>query len=343
MTKLACAVSLCVLLAGCATVDLYDVADVGPNLIRPVSTLSAALHLHHLDPAFAQALPMMGLAAAARAGFTGEGVPVLIIDFFGGRDTWGPEHGWAVLETLMDVAPNAQYWQLDLDRIIAEINADRREPFDPVLRALYQAMRYWNVRDQGVINMSFSYIDNGQLCSSGSRYHSSIQSALSMLVDRNVNLVASAGNNGEFVPMYPACLPQVMAIGSIYDEDVDRVAWQPNPQSGFPGCVDEPAVRGAITCFSNRGELYAVGAFVDGYEHYRGRQPFAGTSLAAPLAAGAVALLREAGLDAQQARQRLLDSATQGADGNRLFRILNASAALQGLLPLPIQATPAEP
>jgi|GEM_PF-5238905 len=337
MLRLVGVLLLVLALSGCGAANsaLWSFAD--ESIIQPVSYLTYVNHQFQLNVDFEQALPLMGFDRASEAGFTGEGVPVLIIDFFGQRDSWGSEHGWAVLETLMAVAPHAEYWRLDLDQIMADIQRDLNEPFDPVLRALYQALRFWSSAGQGVINMSFGYIETSGLCTSGNKYHASIHSTIKRLWNNNINLVASAGNGGKFFPMYPACMPQVMAVGSIYDEDVEFAEWAENEATGFSGCTDTEVHTGDITCFSNRGEIYAVGAFAEGYEHYQGQQPFTGTSLASPLAAGAIALLREAGLSAQGARKHLSDTATRTQHGSVVYRVLNVAAALAGQAPVPLQ------
>lgn len=324
-------------IGGCAAADELWWPSAQASAIVPVTYLEYVNHQFQLDPEFAQALPLMGFDVASAEGFSGQGVPVLVIDFFGQHEGWGSEHGWAVLEAMMEVAPRAQYWRLDLDQLLADIQADLNEPFDPVLRALYQALRFWGSGGQGVINMSFGYIETDSLCTSGNKYHASIQATIKRLWNNNVNLIASAGNGGKFLPIYPSCVPQVMAVGSIYDQDVASVEWSPNEATGFPGCVDENVHAGDITCFSNRGEIYAVGAFAEGFEHYLGQQPFTGTSLASPLVAGAVALLREAGFSAAGARQRLLDTATRAHHGNTIYRVLNIAAALDGQVPVPLQ------
>lgn len=314
-------------LTGCAyDVSLEPVLHTGV-LPRHVLHVRDQFALRNA-PEFAQALPLMGFDLAAQRGHTGQGASVLIIDFFGQRTTWGPQHGWAVLETTMRSAPDADYWTLDLDAIVAEIRQDFTGILDPVLRALDRALALWPQHRWDVINMSLGYIRSSDRCTTGTKYDVSINSALRNLWKRDVDIVTSSGNSGKFTPMYPACVPQVIAVGAVYDVDQERQQWPENERTDFPGCTDAPVVRGGIACFSHRGEIYAVGAFATGYKRYRGHQPFAGTSLASPFVTGAVALLRAGGLNAAQARQRLLDTAAKKMNGNTLYRVLDVAAAL---------------
>jgi len=231
-----------------------------------------------------------------------------------------------VLETLMTVAPDADYWIIDLDQVAREIQQDGQAPLDPVVRAL-EGARSWS-RAGGVINMSFGYPPAGG-CASGNVYNGALNESLRQIARMNVNLVASAGNWGGDTPLYPGCVPEVLSVGSVYDADDTQARWLPDPDAGFAGCTDRPVRRGMIACNSHPGELYAVGASVDGYERYRGRQPFTGSSAAAPFASGALILLRGTGLDATEARAHLVETAQVRAaqDGTR-YRLVDAAAAL---------------
>ncbi len=314
------------LLSGCT---MWQAADVPAPQAAPQRVTRAAYltHLLNAQPEFREALPLMRFDRVSQAGLSGEGARALVIDFFGGDGEWGPEHGWAVLETLMTVAPDADYWIIDLDQVAREIQQDGQAPLDPVVRAL-EGARSWSRAGGGVINMSFGYPPAGG-CTSGNVYNGALAKSLRQIARANVNLVASAGNWGGNTALYPGCAPEVLSVGSVYDADDTQARWLPDPDVGFAGCTDRPVRRGMIACNSHPGELYAVGASVDGYEKYRGRQPFTGSSVAAPFASGALILLRATGLNAGEARAQLVEAAEvrTAQDGAR-YRLLDAAAAL---------------
>ncbi len=335
-------------LTGCTTFFEAETLPQTPNVEIKVQRAYYSDYLQHrlkLTPEFTQSLPLMGFDRVHQQGHRGDGAKVMIIDFFGARTLWGPQHGWAVMETMMMAAPDAEYFYIDLDVIIGELRQEFAGILDPVLRALQRTLTMWAQQKWSVVNMSIGYVRSSDSCSTGTKYDSSINTTIRSLWERDVNIVISSGNSAKFTPGYPACVPQVLSVGATYDEDLARVEWSANEDRDFEGCVDEPAVKNGIACFSHRGEIYAVGAFTDGYLQYTGSQPFTGTSLAAPFVASAMALLRANGMSAIDAQQKMLDTATIGHHGNTLFKILDIAAALS-LKPsdeLPPQPKPQPP
>lgn len=104
-------------------------------------------------------------------------------------------------------------------------------------------------------------------------------------------VTASSGNNASSVDMgAPACVRDVVSVAAVWDADFGT-------QTLF-GCTDDGRLD-HLTCFSNLStstDLLAPGAFLTaaGATAPDITSTFAGTSMAAPLVAGCVALLRQA-------------------------------------------------
>ena len=103
-------------------------------------------------------------------------------------------------------------------------------------------------------------------------------------------VVVASGNSGFSNALSsPACVSGATSVGAVYSEQIGNVDW------GL--CVDDQIQPDRPTCFSNSNEnlsLMAPGAFWNVVTKGGDLQSFSGTSAAAPTAAGAVALLRQA-------------------------------------------------
>ncbi|HEV8232579.1 MAG TPA: S8 family serine peptidase [Thermoanaerobaculia bacterium] len=104
-------------------------------------------------------------------------------------------------------------------------------------------------------------------------------------------VVASAGNGGFLHALgAPACVSSAVSVGAVYSLNASLIAWS--------DCIDAPVAPDLVTCFSNSNtnlSLLAPGAFWSTVRKGGGAAlTFAGTSAAAPAAAGAIALLRQA-------------------------------------------------
>ncbi len=124
---------------------------------------------------------------------------------------------------------------------------------------IIQAVTYAIDNDADVINMSFAGSELDVL-----------DDILDLANSVGIVLIAAAGNNGSSTPTYPAALPQVIAVGSIADNDTK------SSFSNYGTWVDIVA-PGSWIMSTNPGSKYGIKS---------------GTSMAAPHVAGIAALIK---------------------------------------------------
>lgn len=130
-------------------------------------------------------------------------------------------------------------------------------------------------------------------CDSAATYTMAFAGVLDQLRAGGTLATVSSGNNGSSVDMQvPACIASTLAVGAVYDANVGS-------QSFGSVCTAPTTVADQVTCFSNLSpttDLLAPGAPVTaaGRGSATGTSTFSGTSMAAPMVAGCIALLREA-------------------------------------------------
>jgi len=176
-------------------------------------------------------------------------------------------HGTMVSGIIHLVAPTAQIMPLKA------FHADGTGNLSDVLRAIY----YATARGANVLNMSFDF----------TTYSSELEQALDYANSNGVISVASAGNDGQQVVVYPAGLSNVvMGVASTTNDDALSSFsnyGQPPVWVGAPG-------EGIVT-------IYPHGTYAAGW----------GTSFSAPFVSGTVALMEgmSPGLNQAQAAQAI--------------------------------------
>lgn len=175
-------------------------------------------------------------------------------------------HGTMVSGIIHLVAPTAQIMPLKA------FHADGTGNLSDVLRAIYYATQ----NQANILNMSFDFPS----------YSRELDNATTYATRNSVVCVASVGNDGEQVVVYPAGLSSVMGVASTTNDDTLSSFsnyGQPPVWVGAPG-------EGIVT-------TYPYGTYAAGW----------GTSFSAPFVSGTVALMRtwSIGLNQQSAAQAI--------------------------------------
>jgi subtilisin family serine protease len=179
-------------------------------------------------------------------------------------------HGTMVAGVIHLVAPGAQIMPLKAFR------ADGTGNLSDVLRAIYYASQ----NDAKVLNMSFDFTS----------YSTELAKAMNYATNRGAVGVASVGNDGQQVVVYPAGLNNVIGVASTTNNDTLSSFsnyGQPPVWVGAPG-------EGIIT-------TYPYGTYAAGW----------GTSFSTPFVSGTVALMRSlnSNMSEQSAAQALSHAA----------------------------------
>lgn len=158
-----------------------------------------------------------------------------------------------------------------------------------------------------------------------------IQAALQYALAHGAVPVCAAGNDGSSTLIWPAAYPECIAVGA-----VDQTGAKASFSNYGPGLdITAPGVR---IYSSVLGDNFAI---------------YSGTSMASPVVAGSIALLRAQGLDGPAARTRLLDTAwdkgaagydtTYGAGIVDIGAASGAVAVRTAAAPIPVTPAPAPP
>lgn len=251
-----------------------------------------------------QALPLIGQPAAVSTGYQGAGAAVAVLDTgvdytrsqFGActavatpaascrvvaayeaavednaRDANG--HGTRVAMTALAVAPQSSIVAVDVFEGDGAWDSDVIEGMD---WAISQRASY----DIAAINLSLGDATQNAVACTLTPYVAAIRRAR----NAGIVVVVAAGNDSFTAGIAePACVASALAVGATYDANVG--------QRAFSGCTDSSTAADKVTCYSNSGEpldLFAPGSVLT-----IGGNTLDGTSFAAPIVAGAVAVLKQ--------------------------------------------------
>jgi subtilisin family serine protease len=129
-------------------------------------------------------------------------------------------------------------------------------------------------------------------CDTATSFTQAFATVINGLVGQGTAVTVSSGNNGSSLDMQaPACVQNATSVGAVWDANVGSAT--------VLGCTDAGTAADQVTCFSNLGtttDLVAPGAPVTaaGTASPTATSTFSGTSMAAPMTAGCIALLGQA-------------------------------------------------
>lgn len=237
-------------------------------------------------------------------------------------------HGTSVLATLRQAATASTNWEPGLSRGVTPVAVNVGGKWGGYdghgVKSALQWLGTAANNDVDIVNMSFGSqaLSPADACSDSDFAQGSV--LLQALHGNGMALVAAVGNNGNPVTTWPACHPNVIAVGA---------AW--NQPGGYYDCshvyeIDNNQPAGRMTCYTTRSsymDLVAPGSAVtlarsqfndNVWAH--GRVERHGTSFAAPAAAACAAALRQArpGMSPEALRTALATSpetSTHAASG----------------------------
>ncbi len=314
------------------------------DLVLGYSTIRAVFE-NRLEKAFlAQSLPLIGQPSVTASGKTGAGTTVAVLDTgvnytltaFGSCSAPGvpssckinvaadfalPDgylddagHGSNVAGIVAGVAPGAKIAALDV--------------FDPLSGGAFTsdviAGMNWCIAHKATYNIVAMNLSlGGSLRYAQPCVFSAYAPAVANARAAGIITVAASGNDVDpFGIADPACAPQVVSVGAVYDSNFGSYQG--------PFCNDPITQADRVACFSNSASILAM--LAPGARITAAGLQYSGTSQAAPHVAGAIAVLRGAYPAETVTRtiERMVGNASQVVDhGNGLPKPrLNLAAAV---------------
>jgi cysteine-rich repeat protein len=168
---------------------------------------------------------------------------------------------------------------------------------------------------------------------------SALTDAIHDLNAAGVAVFAASGNDGHDDGIsWPACAAEAISVGGVYDAWLGSVSWCGNASCSEILCTNNPTGADVFVCHTNSGsllDLLAPDYRTDAPNIGGGTIGFAGTSAAAPYAAGQAALLLQADatLSADTIRALMKGSGPSIAnpDSGRSFRRAQVDTVLASL------------
>ncbi len=197
--------------------------------------------------------------------------------------------------------------------------------------------------DVKVINLSVGGGSYDSACDTADANTIVMANAVAAARAAGILTVAASGNGGQSTSLIaPACLNEVVAVGSVYDAVLGARTW------GI--CGDATTAADQIACFSNGGamlDLLAPGAWIESTALGGGRRGDAGTSSSAPHVTAVAALLLQAqpNLTPDEIETTLKTTGVPVTDPRNGYTVsrIDAMAAVSHVIPpmLPETPTPA--
>jgi subtilisin family serine protease len=154
------------------------------------------------------------------------------------------------------------------------------------------------VEGVAVVNMSLG--DGGEYAnpSASPCTGTNTANAIQALHAAGVAVFVSSGNDGHDAGIsFPACVPEAISVGGVYDAALGSISWCGNATCTTILCTDNPTATDDFVCHSNSGtflDLLAPNWRTDTSAIGGGTTAFGGTSASSPYAAAEAALLIQA-------------------------------------------------
>lgn len=186
------------------------------------------------------------------------------------------DHGNNVAGTVLGVAPGSRIISFNVFDTAGVAHSN------DIIAAINWGITYQGTYNIAAINLSLGGPDKfTSPCESDWS-----ASAITRAKTAGISVVVASGNGGHNDGLSsPACAPDAVSVGAVYDSNEGGISWG-------TGCTDAVTAADQVVCFSNSAsflKILAPGVFITS-----AGITSSGTSQAAPHVAGAIAVLRSA-------------------------------------------------